>query len=242
MAKQNRTMDLRVTVGVCLPNKGNRFAYWFIKFNLWLQNAKSVPLRPSTLLPNINSIDALILSGGADINPSLYGADKKAHNTELDKPRDDFELTMIETAYKKKLPILGICRGAQLINIYFKGTLHATILELDEFIIHKNSIFPIKQVLIKRFSNLFKIIKQKKIIANSIHNQAINKVGNNLKISACHEKIIEAIEKENYPFLLGVQWHPEYLIYLKEHREIFKQLCIAAQKYKKNKMFSDDTL
>ena len=76
MAKQSRTMDLKVTVGVCLPNKGNRFAYGCIKLNLWLQNAKTIALRPSTYQSNIDGIDALILSGGTDINPSLYGANK----------------------------------------------------------------------------------------------------------------------------------------------------------------------
>jgi putative glutamine amidotransferase len=227
-------MASRIIVGVCLPNKGNVFAYWFIKLNLWLQNAHAIALRPSKKNITIQHLDALILSGGNDIDPTLYGAAKEAHNTKLDKKRDAFELEMIDEAYKNKLPILGICRGAQLINIYFKGTLHATILDLDEFIIHKNSIFPIKQVFIKTFSNLFKITQKKELVANSIHNQAINKVGKNLKISACHEKIIEAIEKEDYPFLLGVQWHPEYLVYLKSHREIFKQLVAVAKKYKKS--------
>ncbi len=66
------------------------------------------------------------------------------------KKRDSFELEMIDKAYKKKIPILGICRGAQLINIYFNGTLHPKILDLDEYIVHKNSIFPIKNAFIKK--------------------------------------------------------------------------------------------
>jgi putative glutamine amidotransferase len=83
--------------------------------------------------------------------------------------------------------------------------------------------------MIKKLTNLFSITKKKEVVINSIHNQAINKVGDELKVSACHEKIIEAIEKEDYPFLLGVQWHPEYLIYLKDHRLLFKNLVDKAR-------------
>jgi putative glutamine amidotransferase len=215
-------MAKKPLIGVCLPNKGNFFAYLFIKFNLRVQGAYCIRLRPSKKNLKFQRIDGLVLSGGSDIDPTLYGADKDAHNTPLDAKRDAFELEMIDKAYKKKIPILGICRGAQLINIYFHGTLYPTILDLDEYIIHKNSIFPIKSIIIKKLSNLFSITHKKEVVVNSIHNQAIHKVGEDLKVTACHEKIIEAIEKEDYPFLLGVQWHPEYLIYLKEHREIFK--------------------
>ena len=226
-------MATKPLVGICLPNKGNFFAYLFIKLNLRLQGAYCVRLRPSKNNVKLKRLDGLILSGGSDINPVLYGANKDAHNTPLDKKRDAFELEMIDKAYKDKIPILGICRGAQLINIYFDGTLYPTILDLDEYIIHKNSIFPIKIAFIKKISKLFSITNKKEIVVNSIHNQAINKVGEKLKVSACHDKIIESIEKEDYPFLLGVQWHPEYLIYLKDHRLIFKKFIYFCKKYKK---------
>lgn len=224
-------MDKKPLVGVCLPDKGNSFAYIFIRLNLYMQKARWVSLRPSQNNINFDKLDALLLSGGNDINPEIYGADKDAYNTALDKKRDFFELEMIDKAYKRKIPILGICRGAQLINIYFKGTLFATILDIDEYIIHKNSIFPIKNVIVKGFSKLFGIVKKKNIIANSIHNQAIKDVGKDLKASATHDKIIEAIEKKDYPFLLGVQWHPEYLIYLKVHRNIFRRFVKSAVSY-----------
>ncbi len=215
-------MDKKQLVGVCLPDRGNIFAYFFIRLNLYIQKVNWVRLRPSMNNIDFEELDALLLSGGNDIDPTLYGANKDAHNTSLDKKRDYFELKMIDKAYKKKIPILGICRGAQLINIYFKGNLHPTILDLDEYIIHKNSIFPIKKTHIKKFSKLFTIVQNKEIVVNSIHNQTIKKVGKDLKVSAIDDRIIQAIEKKDYPFLIGVQWHPEYLIYLKEHRNIFK--------------------
>lgn len=223
-------MATKPLVGICLPDEGNFFAYLFIKLNLKLQGAYSIRLRPSKNNIKFQRIDGLILSGGSDIDPTLYGANKDAHNTPLDTKRDTFELEMIDKAYKKKIPILGICRGAQLINIYFNGTLYPTILALDEYIIHKNSIFPIKTIWIKKLSQLFSITKKKEIVVNSIHNQAINEVGKDLKVTACHDKIIESIEKEDYPFLLGVQWHPEYLIYLKEHRVIFEKFIEFCRK------------
>jgi len=223
-------MAKKPLVGVCLPDSGNFFAYIFIRINLYIQKAKWVRLRPSSKNINFQKLDGLLLSGGSDIDPELYGGDKDAHNTILDKKRDKFELEMIDKAYKKKIPILGICRGAQLINIYFKGDLYPTILDLDEYIIHKNSIFPIKNVVIKRFSKLFNIVQKEEVLANSIHNQAIKKVGEDLNVSATDDKIIEAIEKKEYPFLLGVQWHPEYLLYSKEHRAIFKSFVKSCSK------------
>lgn len=226
-------MDTRPLIGVTLPDKGNFFASIFIKFNLFLQGAKTTFLRPSKKNIDFIKLDGLILSGGSDIDPTLYGANKNAHNTPLDKTRDSFELKALDQAYQKKLPILGICRGAQLINIYFKGDLYPTILDLDEYLIHENSIFPIKNIVIKKFSELFSIVKQTPIMGNSIHNQAIKKVGKDLKVVATHEKIIEAIEKKDYPFLLGVQWHPEYLFYLKEDRKIFKEFVQASKKPKR---------
>jgi putative glutamine amidotransferase len=223
-------MAKKPLIGICLPDEGNFFAHIFIKLNLKIQGAYSVRLRPSKDNLEFESLDGLILSGGSDIDPTIYGADQDAHNTPLDKKRDAFELEMIDKAYKSKIPILGICRGAQLINIYFEGNLHPKILDLDEYIIHKNSFFPIKSAIIKKISKLFSIIKKKEVIINSIHNQAIDKVGEDLKITACHDKIIQAIEKEDYPFLLGVQWHPEYLIYLKDHRLIFKNFVLFCSK------------
>lgn len=226
-------MTKKPLIGVCLPDRGNFFAYIFIKLNLMLQGAVSVRLSPSKKRLGFNKLDGLILSGGDDIDPKIYGEDKDAHNTPIDKERDAFELNMIDKAYKKRVPILGICRGAQLINIYFNGTLYPSIFDLDEYMDHKNSPFPIKSAIIKKVSRLFSIIRKKKLLINSIHNQAIDKVGKELKVTACHDKIIEAVEKDDYPFLLGVQWHPEYLIYLQEHRLIFKQFVLACTKAKR---------
>ncbi|RXJ89521.1 hypothetical protein CRV01_08580 [Arcobacter sp. CECT 8983] len=219
-------------VGICLPDKGNFFAYLFIKLNLKLQKASCVRLRPSKKNIDFKKLDGLILSGGSDIDPTLYGANKDAHNTKLDKKRDAFELEMIDKAYKEELPILGICRGAQLINIYFEGNLYAKILDLDEYLIHQNSIFPIKEAKVKKDTTLHSAVEEDEIVINSIHNQAIHKVGKDLEVSSKHESIIESVEKKDYPFLLALQWHPEYLIYLKKHRNIFKKFIKACINYK----------
>ncbi|SKB80820.1 gamma-glutamyl-gamma-aminobutyrate hydrolase family protein [Malaciobacter marinus] len=224
-------MAKKPLIGICLPNKGNFFAELFIRFNLYLSGAKSVSLRANNHISK-DKIDGMILSGGSDINPVLYGGRKDAHNTKLDKKRDAFELDMISYAVKRKIPIFGICRGAQLLNIFFEGDLYPTILDFDEYIIHQNSIFPIKDVYVKKKTKLFDILKKDKIKANSIHNQAINKVGESLKVTAEHEGLIQAIEKRNYPFMLAVQWHPEYLFYIKEHRELFNDFVKACNEKK----------
>lgn len=221
-------MRKKPVIGICLPNNGNKLAEIFIRFSLFLANAKAVSLRPNEHTSS-EVIDGLILSGGSDINPLLYGDKKEAHNTKLDKKRDAFELTMINKAVKKRIPIFGICRGAQLLNIFFDGDLYPTVLDIEEYLIHKNSIFPIKDIIIKKRSRLFDIIKKRKLKANSLHNQAINKVGEDLKVTAKYKGLIQAIEKKNYPFMLAVQWHPEYLFYMKEHRKIFDDFVKACK-------------
>ncbi|RXJ83891.1 gamma-glutamyl-gamma-aminobutyrate hydrolase family protein [Arcobacter sp. CECT 8985] len=221
-------MHKKPIIGICLPNSGNKFAEFFIRLSLFLSNAKAVSLRPNDHSSK-DKIDGLLLSGGSDINPLLYGGNKEAHNTKLDKKRDAFELEMIKSAVNRKIPIFGICRGAQLLNIFFDGDLFPTVLDIEEYLIHKNSIFPIKDIFIKKRSKLFDIIKKDKIKANSLHNQAINKVGEDLKVTAKHEGLVQAIEKKNYPFMLAVQWHPEYLFYMKEHRKLFNDFVNACK-------------
>ena len=175
-----------------------------------------IPLLLPTVYPShkviqhlINQMDGLILGGGDDITPSIYGA--APIEPELNYPlRDKFEIAILRTAINKKIPVLGICRGCQMINVARGGTLYQNIYQQingHNLINHEDSQHP---VYINKHSYLYQIMGAKQIV-NSRHHQAIHKLGHNLNVVArAPDGIIEGIESSN-ALLQGVQWHPENL-------------------------------
>jgi len=148
----------------------------------------------------------------------------------IDKDRDELEFNLINKAYQNNLPILGICRGAQLINVYFKGTLHSSIAQFYDEEPNRHSIFPVKDVTLNPGSKLQGIFNEKHLLVNALHNQAVDKKGENIDIVAWEKNsVVQGIESHNTPFIIGVQWHPEYLINRSLHRKLFKSLVQAAQ-------------
>jgi len=150
----------------------------------------------------------------------------------LDRERDQLELSMIDQAVKKGLPILGICRGAQLLNVYFKGDLYQDINTFYYEQPNKHSIFPVKTITIKPESKLREILQVEKTMVNALHHQAVKKTGNDVSVSALetNEVIVQGIENTEQEFIVGVQWHPEYLLRSKRQRRIFKSLVHYARK------------
>ena len=155
---------------------------------------------------------------------------KKGHG--LDRDRDILEFTMLDQAIKREIPVLGICRGSQLINIYFKGTLYRDINTLYDEEPNRASVFPVKRVAIKADSKLAQILQTTKLRVNALHNQAVQKPGQGIDIVAKEpNQIVQAIESVTEKFVIGVQWHPEYLIQKRIHRRIFKALVKAAREH-----------
>ena len=202
-------------------NKGSRLAWSFINILINDNTIKPIFISPnSKVVPT--SFDGLTLSGGADINPKLYNQIVHKSVKKIEPKRDYLELKLLDIALKKSIPTLGICRGMQLINIFFGGTLIQHINDLKLPTPHSNTILPIKRVEILKGTKLYKIVNKSTIYVNSIHHQAINKVGKNLRVNAFDKnKIIEGIESIDKKFLIGVQWHPEYIFYKKESRKLF---------------------
>ena len=170
----------------------------------------------------VKVIDGLILSGGGDIHPSYYGEETMTKLTLTPDDRIDFEFSLLEEVMKRKKPVLGICYGMQLLNVALGGSLYQDIKKhvpksMDHRKNHSVRIWP--------ESRLHKIMDGVEAIdVISRHHQAINDIGRNLNISAdAEDGIIEAIEMEGYPFLIGVQWHPE-----KEIGDFFTRRLISS--------------
>jgi putative glutamine amidotransferase len=160
--------------------------------------------------------NGLILTGGMDIYPGFYCEWKICEsNSSFTPERDRFEIELIDNALRNKKPVLGICRGNQLLNVYFKGNL---IFDLEKIkgVNHKKiseTEVRYHNINIKKDTLLFNIIKSEKGLITSTHHQAIDKVGEKLMVNAyADDKTAEGIEYKNKTgkgFLLGIQWHPE---------------------------------
>lgn len=165
-------------------------------------------------------ISALVLQGGSDLSPKSYGeVPLDSSRWPGDPYRDEYELKLIALAHKKKMPVFGICRGAQLINVYFGGTLYQDLAtETATPVLHRDAHLydrVVHDVTIETGGLLEKIYPATRHIqVNSVHHQGIRVLGKSLKVEArCKaDGLIEAISYNNPDefFCLGVQWHPEF--------------------------------
>lgn len=168
----------------------------------------------------LSSVDGILLPGGADVDPSLYGEEKDEACGDIISSYDTFTIRLIKEARKRNLPILGICKGTQILNVAFGGSLYQDQkfwreTENPEFVhMHmqeaKKAYHP---VLLKEGSNVSEIFHgAKQIETNSLHHQAIKEVGKGLIVTArCIDGTIETVEAEDGAFCMGIQWHPEVM-------------------------------
>lgn len=179
----------------------------------------------------IENVDGLVISGGYDVNPITYGEEPVQKLGFIYPERDQYDIELIKEAVKLGKPILGICRGLQILNVAFGGTLYQDLSLIDGcYINHSQSSKPdvtAHTVEIFNGTRLFNILGEK-VITNSFHHQAIKDLASGLKVSArAKDGIIEGIEAEK-GFVIGVQWHPEmlakkYTEMLKLFKELVKQ-------------------
>lgn len=174
--------------------------------------------------PPIEPLDALIIGGGDDISPDHYGGDLEA-KVRSDPERDRLEIDWIEWAIENEIPILGICRGAQLINVVLGGTLIQDIRSLRRLTKNRPGLLPTKQVHLTAESQLARVCGTTRLRVNSLHHQAVKDAGRNIQIvGRDRDDIIQAFESSGGKRVIGVQWHPEYLIYLPSQFALFRWL------------------
>ncbi len=209
--KEKRTMKIAITKNTSNEEKFGKYKSWLLRFNPLIEFLELS--HEQGRIDDIDGCDGLLLTGGGDVHPNSYGNnDAQAQTKETDERRDTFEFGLIDRALAGKLPILGICRGMQSMNVHLGGTLHLD-LESSGFAGHTEGGGKENrhQVNIESKSFLESVAGVDSAEVNSFHHQGADKVGNGLRVSARSEDgVIEAMEwTEGKPFLLLVQWHPE---------------------------------
>lgn len=188
-------------------------------------------MRATPRRPMPAGIQGLVIGGGDDIASDLYAA-SAAFDRSADRVRDRFELEAIHHAVALGMPILGICRGAQLINVAARGTLYADITERRRHT--SNAVNPLacKTIALRDHSRLRHIAGHSRAQVNSLHHQAVHRVGAGLVASARDaDGFVQAIETREDVFRVGVQWHPEYLFYRPMQHRLFETLVAAARAF-----------
>jgi putative glutamine amidotransferase len=149
----------------------------------------------------------------------------------IDPERDVLELDLLAKFLPTKLPILGICRGAQMINVACGGTLHTDIHEVYEKAPRLRTVLPRKRVTIVEESRLADILRCNPCKVNALHHQSVDRLGRGLRIVGRDEfEIVQALEGTADRFLIGVQWHPEMLLFSRSQQRLFSALVAAARK------------
>ena len=168
---------------------------------------EAVPVSPESA-EAIEQFDALVLTGGADVAPARYGQTKSEETGEPDITRDKMEAALLKRALASDLPVLAICRGMQLFNVEYGGTL---IQHLEDASAHRRpGHLYVHDVQVLPGTKLAAILGEERYGVNSRHHQAVERIGEGLIVSAkAHDGVVEGLERPDRRFALAVQWHPE---------------------------------
>lgn len=182
--------------------------------------------------------DGFLFTGGADLSPSLYGEKPLPCTRNCVVNREKMELSLMKSILAKNKPVLGICRGMQFINVYFHGTLYQDILDQrkDSLVHWQKEPFetPSHMDQIDPASPLYRVLKTTLLPVNSLHHQGVKECASELRVMAhASDGLVEAIYHPDYPFVWGIQWHPEFLTENPKQLAIFEALIQAADQKRK---------
>jgi putative glutamine amidotransferase len=256
MGGQHQTKPL---IGVTGPGKNGRANWWFFKLLVRLLGGRPRLIIPGRV-PDVRQLDGLILSGGADINPARYGREpdslpyqkqKRRWNPlrllffpfvqlykeafaigscEVNDHRDEMEFGLFKAAREQGIPIMGICRGMQLMNVALEGSLYHDLKSLSQAVKHKQSLWPSKKITVETGSLLAKLLGGTTCTINSLHNQGVDDLGKGLMITARDEDgFVQALEFKDHACCFGVQWHPEYMPFNLRQRHLLQQFIASTR-------------
>lgn len=219
-------------IAITGPRRGARAALALCSVGLLAAGARVRVLKPPYRPERLNRLQGVVIGGGVHIEPRRY-AEQPTVEYEYDPDRDELELRVLEHATRNGLPVLGICRGAQLINVFRGGSLFQ---DLASHAPHaeawlRRSVRACKWVTIAPESALALAIGTQRVEVNSLHRQAVRTLGRDLRVSARDDgDIVQAIESvSGEPAMIGVQWHPEFLLDRAPHRRLFRWVANTAR-------------
>ena len=188
----------------------------------------------------VSNCDGFIFTGGGDVDPSRYGEERIPECEEPSFERDEFELRFFSVVLESRKPMLAICRGFQVLNIAFGGTLWQDIpSQVKSTYQHQPS--PLEMIgerthnaVVIQNTKLHSILNTNKLKVNSMHHQAVKELGMGLTLSAVStDGIPEGFELTGHPFLVAVQWHPEWLFPQEDSYALFSALIRASEENKR---------
>ncbi|HEX8101246.1 MAG TPA: gamma-glutamyl-gamma-aminobutyrate hydrolase family protein [Solirubrobacteraceae bacterium] len=185
------------------------------------------PLTSGDVAALLDRLDGICLSGGPDLDPAAYGA-RERHPAlgETEPPLDAFELALVREADRRGMPVLGVCRGVQTLNVARGGTLHQDVPGHRQTEVATQ---PTHEVAIALHSRTARTLGVTRLAVNSFHHQAVDALGAGLCVTArAADGTVEALECRERPFFLGVQWHAETLVDHPAQLALFRALVRAA--------------
>ncbi len=235
-------MGGEIAIGMCAVRERARWAFWDQTAHLVADTyvaamqgagAHTLLLPVDARAPEglLDRVDGLMVIGGADLDPEVYGQERSEHTETSYRARDEFELALTRGALRRGLPFLGICRGMQLLNVALGGTLDQHLVGADGVPSHRRIIGTFEgtehEIDLEPGSLAEQALGEPVHVARCHHHQAIDRVGEGLIVSGrARDGVVEAIEQAD-GWTLGVQWHPE----AGDKRELFEAFAEATRAY-----------
>lgn len=249
----------RPVIGVTGPDTGGMAAW--IMTSAAIARAGGRPVHITPKQPYAGSLAGLVLGGGADVRdgdppeparPAVASEEEanervSSHLRErailrlrqflarpfsgFDEGRDKLERGLLAEALARGIPVLGICRGAQLMNVHYGGTLHRDLASYYVETPQLRTVLPRKRVELESNSRLAQVMGKTSALVNSLHRHAVCALGQGLSVAARERSgVVQAIEDGSHPFRIGVQWHPEFIPQSPLHQRLFDGLVNVASK------------
>jgi putative glutamine amidotransferase len=231
-----------IAIGICAVRERARWAFWDQTAHLVADtyvaaiqaagaHALLLPVDPRAPEALLDRVDGLMVIGGADLDPPVYGQERSDHTEMTYRERDEFELALTREALRRGLPFLGICRGMQLLNVALGGTLNQHLVGDDGQPSHRRIIGTFEgtehEIDLEPGSLAEQALGEPVHVARCHHHQAIDELGEGLTVTArARDGVAEAIELPD-GWALVVQWHPE----AGDKRELFQAFAEAARAY-----------
>jgi len=220
-------MTVRPRIGVTVSDRGATLtwlAHW-----LAVRRAGGRPVRLSAGgRTDTTGLDGVLIGGGDDIGAEMYGGEVTL-DLRIDPDRDRMERRALDWALHAQVPVLGVCRGAQMINVHLGGTLHQDVHAAYRELPRLRTPLARKRITLARESRLARLMGGGRVAVNSLHHQAVNRLGRGLRVSARDaHRVVQALEHPAAGFLVGVQWHPEFLVFRRRHQALYRGLVRAA--------------